>query len=104
MKTTFFEFCVMLMKPPAPAIFGPNLLTFTLPKPSICGRRKQQPTTNEATRDGCADLGEAEDGDVDAAAVVVEVEHRRLVDDGVVVDARAEVEAAEQEPAYRPWL
>jgi hypothetical protein len=49
-KTTFLAFWLMLMKPPAPASRGPNLLTLRLP--SAVG------------------LGQAEEGHVEAAAVV----------------------------------
>ena len=69
-NTTFFAFWLMLMKPPAPARRGPNLLDVQV-----------------AVAVG---LRQAEEGDVQAAAVV-EVELGRLVDDGVGVGGRAEV-------------
>jgi len=40
-KTTFFAFWLMLMKPPAPASFGPNLLTFRLPCASAWARPRK---------------------------------------------------------------
>ena len=61
-KTTSRAVWLMLMKPPAPASRGPNLLTLRLP-----------------SRVG---LRQAEHGQVEAAAVV-EVELARLVDDGL---------------------
>ena len=68
----------MLMKPPAPASRGPNLLTLRLP---------------------CAvGLRQAEEGDVEPAAVV-EVELVRLVDDRLGVHRGAEVEAAGRDAA-----
>ena len=72
-KITFLAFWLMLMKPPAPASLGPNLLTLRLP--------------------GAVDLGEAEKGHVETAAIV-EIELIGLVDDGLGVDRRAEIDPA----------
>jgi hypothetical protein len=72
-KTTFLAFWLMLMKPPAPARRGPNFETLRLP--SAVG------------------LGQAEEGDVEPAAVV-EIELAGLVDDGLGIDGRAEIEPA----------
>ena len=58
-NTSFFAFCEMLMKPPAPASLRPKRLTLTLP-----------------SRVG---LRHAEAGEIEAAAVV-EVELLVLVD------------------------
>ena len=71
-KTTLRAFWLMLMKPPAPASFGPKRLTLRLPS--------------------LVAFGQAEAGHVEAAAVV-EVELLVLVDDRLGVDAGAEVEA-----------
>ena len=73
----------MLMKPPAPAKRGPNFETLTLPR-SI-------------------GLGHAQTGHVEAAAVV-EVELQALLQDGVGVERRAEVEAALGHAADDPGL
>ena len=82
-KTTFLAFWLMLMKPPAPASRGPNLLTLRLP-----------------SRVG---LRQAEERDVEPAAVV-EVELVGLVDDRLGVDRRAEVEAAGRNAADHAGL
>ena len=82
-KTTALAFWLMLMKPPAPASLPPNRLTLTLPSASHSRH--------------------AEDGEVEAAAVV-EVELLVLVDHRVGVDGRAEVEARGRNPADHAGL
>ena len=66
------------MKPPAPASFGPNLLTFRLPS--------------------TIDLRQSEKGDVETAAVV-EVELVGLIDHRLRVDRGAEIEPARRNAA-----
>ena len=77
-NTTLRAFWLMLMKPPAPASFGPKRLTLTLP----CGVR----------------LRHAEEREVEPAAVV-EIELLVLVDDGLGVDRRAEIETRRRHAA-----
>ena len=73
----------MLMKPPAPARRVPNLLTLRLPCWSACAR--------------------PEDGDVEPAAVV-EVELAGLVDDGLRIHRRAEIQPARRNAADHAGL
>ena len=82
-KTTALAFWLMLMKPPAPASRGPKRETLRLP----CG----------------VDLRQAEEGEVEAAAVV-EVELVGLVDDRLRVGRGAEVEPAGRHAADHAGL
>ena len=51
-KTIFFAVCVMPMKPPQPAMRGPNLDTLILPEASTCAR----PSSSRRRRQDLRDL------------------------------------------------
>ena len=78
-NTSFFAFCEMLMKPPAPASLRPKRLTFTLPAAS--------------------DLGKSKTSEIEAAAVI-KVELLVLLNDGFGIERGSEVEPALRKASY----